>query len=164
MAYYEHHRIEAIGLGLVTMRRRAGGEGWFRAEDATQDFAMPCGDHLGATFELADFLAAHEGDALAAVCLRVAPDVVLDERAQPGGAGWSVTDRRLRQTAGLCREGEVDGAVAAIVAACDGSRPLGAVLGEAARSAGADAGTVARAALPVIRRLVESGFLLPAEA
>jgi len=164
MAYYEHHRIEAIGLGLVTMRRRAGGEGWFRAEDATQDFAMPCGDHLGATFELADFLAAHEGNALAAVCLRVAPDVVLDERAQPGGAGWSVTDRRLRQTAGLCREGALDGAVAAIVAACDGSRPLGAVLGEAARSAGADAGTVAQAALPVIRRLVESGFLLPAEA
>ena len=25
MAYYERHRIEAIGLGLVTMRRRAGG-------------------------------------------------------------------------------------------------------------------------------------------
>jgi hypothetical protein len=164
MAYYEHHRIEAIGLGLVTMRRRAGGEGWFRVEEAAQDFAMPCGDHIGAAFELADFLAAHEGDALAAARLRVAPDVVLDERAQPGDAGWSVTDRRLRQTAGLCREGEVDGAVAAIVAACDGSRPLAAVLGEAARSAGADAGAVARAALPVIRRLVESGFLLPAEA
>jgi hypothetical protein len=73
-----------------------------------------------------------------------------------------VTDRRLRQTAGLCREGEVDGGVAAIVAACDGSRPLGAVLAAAARSAGADAGTLARAALPVIRRLVEQGFLLPA--
>jgi hypothetical protein len=163
MAYYERHAIEAIGLGLVTMRRRAGGEGWFRAEDAAQDFAMPCGDHLGATFELADFLAAHE-DALAAVRLRVAPDVVLDERAQPADAGWSVTDRRLRQTAGLCREGEVDAAVAAIVAACDGSRPLAAVLGEAARSAGADDGAVARAALPLIRRLVESGFLLPTEA
>jgi hypothetical protein len=52
--------------------------------------------------------------------------------------------------------------VAAIVAACDGSRPLGAVLAAAARSAGADAGTLARAALPVIRRLVEQGFLLPA--
>jgi hypothetical protein len=162
MAYYERHRIEAIGLGLVTMRRRAGGEGWFRAEQAGQDFAMPCGDHLGAAFELADFLAAHEGDRLAAAHLRVAPDVVLDERAGPTGEGWTVTDRRLRQTAGLCREGEVDGGVAAIVAACDGSRPLGAVLAAAARSAGADAGTLARAALPVIRRLVEQGFLLPA--
>jgi hypothetical protein len=110
---------------------------------------MPCGDHIGAAFELADFLAAHEGDALGAARLRVAPDVVLDERAQAGDAGWSVTDRRLRQTAGLCRQGEVDGAVAAVVAACDGSRPLAAVLGEAARSAGADTGAVARAALPV---------------
>jgi hypothetical protein len=164
MAYYEHHRIEAIGLGLVTVRRRASGLGWFRAEEAAQDFAMPCGDHIGAAFELADFLAGHEGDALAAACLRVAPDVVLDERAQPGDAGWSVTDRRLRQTAGLCREGEVDGAVAAIVAACDGSSPLATILGEVARSAGADPGPVAGAALPVIHRLVESGFLLPAEA
>jgi hypothetical protein len=162
MAYYEHHRIEAIGLGLVTMRRRAGGQGWFRAEEAGQDFAMPCGDHLGAAFELADFLDAHEGDRLAAAHLRVAPDVVLDERARPAGAGWSVADRRLRQTAGLCREGEVDGAVAAIVAACGGAQPLGAVLDAVARAAGAEPLAVARAALPVIRRLVEQGFLLPA--
>jgi Methyltransferase small domain len=163
MAYYEVQRIEAIGLGLVTMRRRpGGGEGWFRAEEAEQDFAMPCGDHLGAAFELADLLAALDDAGLAATHLRVAPDVVLDERATPAGAGWSVTDRRLRQTAGLCREGEVDGLVAAIVAACDGSRPLGAVLDEVARSTGADPGAVARAALPLIRRLVEQGFLLPA--
>jgi methylase of polypeptide subunit release factors len=163
MAYYERQRIEAIGLGLVTMRRRAGGgDGWFRAEEATQDFAMPCGDHLGAAFELADLLAALDDPGLAASHLRVAPDVVLDERATPSEAGWSVTDRRLRQTAGLCREGEVDGAVAAIVAACDGSRPLGAVLDEAARSAGTDPDSLARAALPLIRRLVEQGFLLPA--
>jgi Methyltransferase small domain len=163
MAYYERQRIEAIGLGLVTMRRRAGGgDGWFRAEEAAQDFAMPCGDHLGAAFELADLLAALDDPGLAASRLRVAPDVVLDERATPSEAGWSVTDRRLRQTAGLCREGEVDGAVAAIVAACDGSRPLGAVLDEAARSAGTDPDSLARAALPLVRRLVEQGFLLPA--
>jgi hypothetical protein len=114
-------------------------------------------------FELADFLGAHEGDRLAAAHLCVAPDVVLDERAGPHAErGWSVTDRRLRQTAGLRREGEVDGAVAAIVAACDGSRPLAAVLDGAASSAGLDATVMAQAALPVIRRLVEQGFLLPA--
>src|SRR5262249_13229667 len=125
MAYYEHQRIEAIGLGLVTMRRRAeDGGAWFRAEDAPQDLAMPRGDHRRAAFGLADSRAARRGDGLGATSLQVAPDVVLDERAQPAdagaGAGWAVTDRRLRQTAGLCREGEVDGAVAAVVAACDG--------------------------------------------
>jgi hypothetical protein len=164
MAYYEHHRIEAIGLGLVTMRRRhdARGDGWVRIEQAEQDFAMPCGDHLGAAFELADFLAAHGGDRLAGAHLRVAPDVVLDERAGPADGRWGVTDRRLRQTAGLCREGEVDGAVAAIVAGCDGTRPLADVLAGAALAAGAAPDGLTRAALPVIRRLVEQGFLLPA--
>ena len=68
----------------------------------------------------------------------------------------------LRQTAGLCQEGQVDAAIAAIAAACDGTRPLGAVLIETARVADADPSELARAALPVIHRLVERGFLLPA--
>ncbi len=96
------------------------------------------------------------------VALRIAPDVVLDERAQPESQGWLVTDRVLRQTAGLCREGQVDGAVAAIAAACDGTRSLGAVLAETAHSADADPSDLARAALPVVHQLVERGFLLPA--
>jgi hypothetical protein len=162
MAYYERHRVEAVGLGLITMRKRREGDGWFRVEQAEQDFVMPCGDHLGAAFELADFLESHDGDDLYGAALRVAPDVVLDERATPTPSGWSVSDRKLRQTAGLCREGDVDEAVAAIVAACDGTRPLAAVLADAARAAGTDPRRLARAALPVIRRLVEQGFLLPA--
>jgi hypothetical protein len=163
MAYYEHHHIEAIGLGLVSMRRRDdGNDGWVGIERAEQDFAMPCGDHLGAAFELADFVAAHAGDRLAGAHLRVAPDVVLDERAGPVDGGWGVTDRRLRQTAGLCREGEVDGAVAAIVAGCDGTRSLADVLAAAAPDVGVPPEALTSAALPLIRRLVEQGFLLPA--
>ena len=139
MAYYERHRIEAVGFGLITMRKRGAGNPSFRAEVASQDWAMPCGDHLGAVFELADFLDGYGGRRLLDVALRIAPDVVLDERAQPGSPGWRVTDRVLRQTAGLCREGQVDEAVAAILGACDGTRPLGAVLTEAAGAADADA-------------------------
>jgi hypothetical protein len=161
MAYGEKHRIEAIGFGLITMRKRPAGNPWFRAEQALQEFAMPCGDHLGAVFELADFLEAHPGDTLLEVALQVAPDVVLDERARATDGGWSMTDRRLRQTAGLCREGEVDEAVAGIVAAFDGQRPLAAVLRDAARAADADSSTLTGTALPVVRRLVEQAFLLP---
>ena len=161
MTYYERHRIEAVGLGLITLRKRSDDRGWFRAEEATQDFAMPCGDHLGAAFELVDFLDAHPDEKLGEALLRVAPDVILDERAQPTAGGWSVTDRVLRQTAGLCWEGEIDDVVAAIVAACDGTSSLGVVLRDAAHAADADPSTLARAALPVVRRLVEQGFLLP---
>jgi hypothetical protein len=143
------------------MRKRSGGTPWFRAESAMQDFAMPCGDHLGATFELADFLGRHPDDALLDVALRVAPDVVLDERAQPAAHGWAVTQRQIRQTAGLRNEGDVDPAVAAIVGASDGQRRLGDILATVAATSDVDLDAMTRAALPIIRRLVEQAFLLP---
>jgi hypothetical protein len=161
VAYGEAHRIEAIGFGLITMRRRRDGEPWFRAETATQDIVMPCGDHLGAAFELADFLHSHDDAALLDAVLGVAPDVVLDERAQPTPDGWAVATRQLRQTAGLGHQGDVDPGVAAIVGGCDGRRPLGAVLETAARDAGVESGDLTVAALPIVRRLVERAFLLP---
>src|SRR4030095_4758529 len=105
------------GFGLITMRKRAAGTPWFRAEVAVEDWAMPCGDHVGAVFELADFLDDYGDQRLLDVALRIAPDVVLGERASPASSGWTVTDRVLRQTAGLCGEGQVDAAIAAIAAA-----------------------------------------------
>jgi hypothetical protein len=91
MAYFEEQRIEAVGFGLITMRKRSGGPTWFRAEEAPQDIVMPCGDHLGAVFELADFLHTLDDDQLLGTALAVAPDVVLDERARPTADGWMVT-------------------------------------------------------------------------
>ena len=46
---------------------------------------MPCGDHLGATFELAEFLDGLPDERSLDIALRIAPDVVLDERARPAG-------------------------------------------------------------------------------
>jgi hypothetical protein len=164
VAYAETNRIEAVGFGLITMRRRVHGTPWFRAETATQDIAMPCGDHLGAVFELADFLSGHDDGALLDVALAVAPDVVLEEQARPGADGWIVINRELRQMTGLCHRGDVDGAVAAIVGACDGERPLAEVLAAVAGATGVGLDEVTSAALPVVRRLVERAILLPAVA
>ena len=60
--------------------------------------------------------------------------------------------------------GELDPAVAAIVAACDGDRTLGAVLTAAATSAESSLAELTEAALPIVRRLVERAFLLPVTA
>ncbi len=161
MRYSEEHYIEAIGFGLITMRRRAQRPTWFRAEEATQNIVMPCGDHLGAVFELADFLHDLDDDDLLAATLTVAPGVVLDERARPESDGWLVTERRLRQTTALCHEGDVDPGVSTIVAACNGNRPLGDILADVAETADVAAADVRAAALPIIRRLIEQAFLLP---
>jgi SAM-dependent methyltransferase len=164
LAYYERHDVEAIGLGLITMRKRSRGTPWFRAETATQDIVMPCGDHLGAIFELTEFLETHDDDALLDVALGVAPDVVLDERHRPSSDGWEVITRRLRQTAGLRHEGDVDPAVAAIVGACDGRRLLGEILARVADTNRVEFSEIVAAALPIVRRLVEQAFLLPVSA
>jgi hypothetical protein len=161
MDYLEAHQVEAVAFGLITMRKRTSGTPWFRAESATQDFAMPCGDHLGAAFELADFLERHPDGMLLDVPLRVAPDVVLDERAKPAADGWAVTQRQIRQTAGLRNEGDVDPAVTAIVGACDGRRRLGDILATVAATSDVDLDAMTPAALPIVRRLVEQAFLLP---
>ena len=164
MADSQANRIEAVGFGVITMRKRDGGTPWFRAETATQDFVMPCGDHLGAVFELADFLEEADDEGLLGWAFSVAPDVVLDERAGPDPDGWSVHERRLRQTAGLCHSGEVDPGLVAIVARCDGRRPLAEVLSEVADEVGVGFAEVRAAAVPIVRRLVEQAFLLPAMA
>jgi hypothetical protein len=72
-----------------------------------------------------------------------------------------VTQRQIRQTAGLRNEGDVDPAVAAIVGASDGQRRLGDILATVAATSDVDLDAMTRAALPIIRRLVEQAFLLP---
>ena len=164
MTYTEANRIEAIGFGVITMRKRDAGTPWFRAEEASQDFVMPCGDHLGAVFELADFLADADDEQLLASVLAVAPDVVLDERTGHRADGWIVIGRQLRQTAGLCHTGDVDPGVVAIVTGCDGRRTLENVLTEVAEKAELEFAEVRAAAVPIVRRLIEQAFLLPALA
>ena len=82
---------------------------WFRAEEAPQDVVMPCGDHLGAVFELADFLDAPRDDRLLSTSLRrrARRGARRAQRTAERTAG-QVVERRLRQTAGLCHSGDVD--------------------------------------------------------
>jgi len=57
----------------------------------------------------------------------------------------------------------VDDAVAAVVAACDGDTPLGIPLAVLASSLDREPGEVAAALVPVVRDLVQRGFLVPNE-
>ena len=157
------HGIEGVGFGLVSMRKRSdSAPPWFRAESAPQDIALDCGDHIGAMFELADFLARFDDAALVDVSFRVAPDVVFDERRAPSTAGWGTVSRHLRQTAGLRHEGEVDEVIAEFVGACDGDRTLGHVLADICSERGLPEDEVSRAALPIVRSLIGRAFVLPA--
>jgi methylase of polypeptide subunit release factors len=151
-------RVEAVGFGLVTLRRAGSADPVVRIEDVPQPVQEPAGPHVGAWFDRQDALraavAAPAG--LAAARLRHAPGLVLEQLAEPGPEGWAVTEQRLRQTGGLRRSAEVDEVVAALVAGCDGTRTLaelGAVLDLAY---GVDEAQLA----PMATALVDQGFLI----
>ena len=158
MDYYERARIEGIGFGLITIRRTTGAEGWFQADEITGNVTVGCGDHIAAIFDHRDFLESLPDDrALLDARLRASSNLRLVQEACLSGDAWEPEELVLRLEAGLRPVGTIDGIGATVVARCDGKRRLGEVL--AGLGAGED---VAATALPIIRRLVAQGFLLPA--
>ena len=164
MDYYARLGIEAVDSGLITMRRRPGaGPTWFRAEDSPETMTFPAGDDLARRFEAEDYLAAHgDDDALLATRFHLAPDARLDQQLVPAEGDWGLLDNQLRRTGGLHWSGYVDADGAEMLARCDGTQTMAALLDELARSVGPEAAEL-RAAWPAtVRRLVAYGFLLPA--
>ena len=68
----------------------------------------------------------------------------------------------LRLDTGLRFEVSIDAATERVLSLLDGERPLGGVLAEAAEITGAPAEAFFRSAVPVMRRMVELGFVRPA--
>src|SRR5690349_20352582 len=82
LAYYREAGIQAIGAGVVTMRKRAPGSGsgpaWFRAFDGPPRMLGPCGDAVLERMEALEFLQHVSDDAdLMASVFRVSPKVQL---------------------------------------------------------------------------------------
>ena len=146
--------VEAVGFGLVTLHRSGAGDPTVRIEDVPQPVEEPAGPHVGAWFERLDAL---RGADLAAVRFRRAPGLVLEQLAEPGPEGWAVARQRLRQPGGLRWSAEVDEVVAALVAGCDGSRPLGELAAVLRIAYGVDPGELDG----MVRGLAERGFLVP---
>jgi hypothetical protein len=97
---------------------------------------------------------------VAAVRFDRAPGLQLEQTASPGPEGWEVTTQRLRQPAGLRWTAPVDAAVAALVAGCDGTRPLREIALVLELAYGIDPGQVGDMA----RALAERGFLIPTDS
>ena len=104
-------------------------------------------------------------DALLALALRLAPGVQLENVSTSHGEGWETPGAMLRLRRGLHQSASVDGAVAGVVGRCNGERPLRDLAHDLAASLGADPKAVTAALLPIVRGLMERGFLrLPPDA
>jgi hypothetical protein len=162
LEWYERQGIAAVGSGLITLRRTAGPDHWVRLDELTQDVAVPCGDDIARCFELLDWTARHGGDReLLSTPLRTSRKVRLRQHATLSDGVWGVERQELYFEAGLRYSGRVDPDGVDLLARCDGARPLAEALSGLAVKIGEDPATVTAIALPIVRRLVEQGFLLP---
>ncbi|WP_144671431.1 methyltransferase [Arthrobacter sp. U41] len=153
--------VDAIGFGMIWLRRPAGAPVLRRFEEITYPIEQPVGPHIGAAVERADWLAAHD---LAAAHLLVAEDVTEERHQRPGAEHPGVI--LLRQGAGLRRTNLLSTELAGFVSACDGDLSVGQIIGalEALLGGGEDwNGETFRAGLLTeVANLVRDGFLLPA--
>jgi hypothetical protein len=159
MDYYASLGVEAIDSGLVTLRRTTAPEPWFRAEAAPETMTFPAGHDVARRFAAEDFLLAHHEDrALLATRFLLSPDVRLDQSAQAAEGAWELLRTEIRREGGLHWSGSVDPDGAELLARCDGTQPMSALLADLADRVDA----APSAAWPnVVRRLVEWGFLVP---
>jgi hypothetical protein len=165
MDYYAKRRITGIGQGVIVMRRASGRPNWFAVELVPTNFAYPSGADVERLVELRTFLHSLRGEKdLLDVHLKLAPNVRLEQVCEASGGSWRQVSGQVRRVGGLEYSGTLDGPSAAALARWDGTRPLKDYLNELAVALNTDLATLLPSALPIIRRLVEQGFLIPAGA
>jgi methylase of polypeptide subunit release factors len=164
MDYYARRRIVGIGRGVIVMRRASGRPNWFEVDTDPTEIAFPCGDDVLQLMEIRTFLQAL-GDHrdLLNVRLRVAPNVRFEQVSAVDGGSWSPMSGTLRRVNGLAYSGAIDKTTAALLAQYDGRRPVKEHLEDLAATLGTPIDTVVPSVLPILRRLVEQGFLVPAD-
>lgn len=155
--------VEGIGFGWVSVRAAGhdAGHGTVRIEEHAGPVAQPVGAAVGAWFDRTRWLAGPgaRDEGLLAARLTVAAGVDEERYAEPGAEDPRAV--LLRQHTGLLRSVALDTATAGLVGACDGTLPVGAIVGALADLLKVDAAVLRTDLVPRVRRLIDDGYLLP---
>ena len=155
---FEARGVTEVGFGYVTLRRPlAGAPTLRRFERLDTPVADSLGTHISALFVAHDWLQSVDDAAFARVALTVAPDVTEQRHYWPGDEHPTVMD--LRQGAGFARSVPLGTGLAAVVGACDGTLPVGAICAAVAQLLEVDGPALTEELLPQLRELMLTGLL-----
>lgn len=150
--------VEAVGFGIVTLRRPVSGTPTLRRlEEHAGSVRQPLGAHIARSLAGHDWLESRDDAALAATHLVTAADVTEERYLTPGEADPNVVI--VRQGDGLGRGIQASSPLAALVGACDGELTVGQIVGALASLFDVPADDLAAELLPAVRGLVRDGFL-----
>ena len=154
LGWFESQGIEAIGFGWLNLHR-VDQPGRHVLLDWPYEVEQPIAPAIG---EWADAVRT-DFDADTRLVRRVD---VRQETVGPPGAEDPETIV-LRQQRGFRRARQADTVVAALVGACDGELSVGQILDAVAQLTDQDAASLRATHLPIVRELVDEGFLEPTQ-
>ncbi|HET7530847.1 MAG TPA: methyltransferase, partial [Mycobacteriales bacterium] len=155
--------VEAVGFGWVVLRRGSSPHR-VAVETLAHHVDQPLGEVIATWLDRLAWMRTATDAELLGARLRAGDGVRLETTSAPHAGGWQPEAARLVLTAGLRWSLECDDAVAALVAGCDGSRPLGDLVTVLAAATGVAADELAGPVCATVRGLVDRGVLEPADA
>ena len=158
LAWFDEQGVDAIGFGWLTMRK-AGRQVPSRVlEEWPYEIEQPVAPAISEWADRMDALPESD-DALVDARLRQVAGLVQESVGSAGAADPERIVLRLQR--GVRRARHVDTVEAGFVGACDGDLPVGRLLDALAQLTGADPADLRTTYVPVVRELVEEGFLEP---
>ncbi|SDK67365.1 Methyltransferase small domain-containing protein [Glycomyces sambucus] len=155
--WFAANEVEAVGFGFIAVRR-VDGAAEVVCEEARHAVATPWRDRVADHFAVRARPLSPED--LWTARLRVAPGTVLQQSAVLGEEGWDVDRQWLQQADGMRYAEEADPLVVAFLGACDGTAEVRLQVQLLADTYGAETPLLYAQLYPVIRRLIERGFLV----
>jgi methylase of polypeptide subunit release factors len=162
--WFDANKVEAVGMGVITLRRAGHDDPVVRVEELRQAIEQPLGPQVSAWLRRQDWLRERDTPALLHQRYRAAKGMILQQQATIGAEGWAVDRQVLSLPGGLRWSEEVDPLVLALVGGCDGTVPLGDQLSVLAVAHEVEESALAEVAGPIVAHLVERGFIEPVAA
>jgi ubiquinone/menaquinone biosynthesis C-methylase UbiE len=151
--------VEAIGFGVVTLQRpRTPRAPFIDLMDVGWPVETPMGPSVLAGLDARTWLAEHDDDAVLDTAWRCAPDVDLEQHAEPGAPDPTLV--LLRQGGGLRRQLRLSTVTAAYASVCDGELTARAACAAIAGLLDLDDDAVRSEVLVLTRDAAKDGLLV----
>jgi len=160
MDYYREQSIVQLDAGMMVIRKRDTGDGWFEVREAPGRMLGSCSDSIVRFFEVQDWLAGMGDDqGLIGAKLKLAQRTELNQSFTGTEQGWATRRSTIRVREGFAYEGDIEEMVVEVLPAFNGERTVEVILTRLAEVVELDPEELRPSMLRILRAMLEQGVL-----